>query len=173
LESAEVEASVEREAPTEPSRVATEEDAPDASLPPSSTDPELAPSPSAPDSALAAAPPSPAPSASQARPTEQALASAIRGTPITMFSTGWCGVCARARAFLAANDLRYSERDIDHDANAREELKRRTGKASIPTFEIDGELLTPGFSEQAVMAAVAKSAQRRLGVEKLELRRAQ
>lgn len=139
--------------------------APDLSAEPEATAPAVSAS-------AAEATPSPSPSASQARPTDAALASAIRATPIVMFSTGWCGVCTRARAFLNANGLRYSERDIDHDNNARDELKRRTGKASIPTIEIDGELLTPGFSEQAIMAAVATSAKRRLGIDKLEIRRA-
>jgi glutaredoxin len=87
-----------------------------------------------------------------------------------MFSTDWCTVCQRARTFMDANGLRYSERDIDRDANAREELKRLTGKASIPTIEVDGQLLAPGFSEQKIMAAVAASTKRRLGVEAIDVR---
>jgi glutaredoxin len=101
------------------------------------------------------------------------VASAVSATPIVMFSTGWCGACARARAFLSANGLRYSERNIDHDPNAREELKRRTGKSSIPTIEVDGQLLNPGFSQGAIMAAVARSVERRLGVDGIEIRRRQ
>ncbi|HWA78402.1 MAG TPA: glutaredoxin [Polyangiaceae bacterium] len=107
---------------------------------------------------------------SPTRPTQAALTNAVRATPIVMFSTDWCPVCSRARAFLSANGMSYTERDIDHDERAREELKRRTGKSSIPTLEIDGKLLTPGFSEQAVMAAVAASVQRRLGLQNVEVR---
>jgi glutaredoxin len=87
-----------------------------------------------------------------------------------MFSTDWCPVCERARAFLSTNGLTYTERDIDHDDRAREELHRRTGKSSIPTIEVDGKLLTPGFSQREVMGAVAASVQRRLGVEGVEVR---
>jgi glutaredoxin len=134
----------------------------DSAQPPS--DSAASPEPSLP-AASAALAPSAAPSASQARPTQAALASAVRSTPIVMFSTSWCPVCQTARAFLGANGLSYSERDIDRDANAREELKRRSGSASIPTLEVDGELLTPGFSSPAIMSAVAKSAQRRLGAK--------
>jgi glutaredoxin 3 len=90
-----------------------------------------------------------------------------------MYSTAWCPVCAEARAFMNANGLSYSERDIDKDKNARDDLKRLTGKASIPTIEVDGELLTPGFSEQKVTAAVAASTKRRLGIKDLEIRRSQ
>jgi glutaredoxin len=103
-------------------------------------------------------------------PTQAALTNALRTTPIVMFSTDWCPVCERARAFLSANGLTYTERDIDHDERAREELQRRTGKSSIPTIEVDGKLLTPGFSQREVMGAVAASVQRRLGVEGVEVR---
>jgi len=144
-------------------------DAPaEAELAASATATALAPAPAV---SASAAVPNPSPSASQARPSDAALASAIRATPIVMFSTSWCAVCTRARAFLSANGLRYSERDIDRDQSAHDELKRRTGRSAIPTIEVDGQLLTPGFSERAIMGAVASSAQRRLGVERIEVRR--
>lgn len=156
----------------EPWPAATQRRLPDSAVPAAvvSAVPELAASASAPAGSASALAASPSPSASQARPSEAALASAIRATPIIMFSTGWCGVCTRARAFLSANGLSYVERDIDHDPNARDELKRRTGKSSIPTIEVDGQLLTPGFSEQAIMAAVASSVKRRLGVDGVVIR---
>jgi glutaredoxin len=109
-------------------------------------------------------------SATPAQPTQAALTTALRTTPIVMFSTDWCPVCERARAFFGANGLSYTERDIDHDERAHEELKRRTGKSSIPTIEVDGKLLTPGFSQREVMSAVAASVQRRLGVQGIEVR---
>jgi len=168
---AEAEAQPEPEPAADPQPSGGEPVADGAPSPDLPTEPEAAAS--APAVSASAANATPSPSASQARPTDAALASAIRATPIVMFSTGWCAVCVRARAFLDANGLRYSERDIDRDINARDELKRRTGKASIPTLEIDGELLTPGFSEQKIMAAVAASAKRRLGIDKLEIRRTQ
>jgi glutaredoxin 3 len=112
----------------------------------------------------------PAPSASRVKPTEAALTSALRATPITMFTTDWCPVCQRARAFLTENGMTFTERDIDRDERARDELKRRTGKSSIPTIEVDGKLLEPGFSEGAVMAAVAASVKRRLGVDAVEVK---
>lgn len=167
-----VETAGEREPEPEPLAVAergTDELAADTPSPSLSAEREA--TASAPAVSASAVDATPSPSASQARPTDAVLTSAIRATPIVMFSTDWCGVCARARAFMNANGLRYSERDIDRDTNARDELKRRTGKASIPTIEIDGELLTPGFSEREIMSAVAASAKRRLGIDELEVRR--
>lgn len=164
----------EAEPPAEPEPSRNEPVTAEVAPPPEPT-PEPAPvaSAAAPAPAASAAQGTPSPSASQARPTEAAFASAVRATPIVMFSTSWCTVCQTAREFLGANGLSYSERDIDRDDNAREELKRRTGKTSIPTLEVDGQLLTPGFSEQKVIAAVAASAKRRSGVDKVEIRRTQ
>ena len=88
-----------------------------------------------------------------------------------MFTAPWCAVCRRAHAFLRANGLHCVDRDIESDLAARRELKQRTGRTSIPTFDIDGQLLEPGFSERGVERAVAQSVERRLGVTGLSIQR--
>ncbi len=107
--------------------------------------------------ALPAAPLSSAPSGEQ-------IQAALRGVPIVMFSTSWCPTCAKARSFLQANNIRYTERDIDHDQPALEELKRRSGDTLIPTFEIDGRMLRSGFDQSAITSTLAATLERRLGV---------
>jgi len=96
--------------------------------------------------------------------SQEAIDAALRSTRIEMFAAEWCGVCRRARAFLVANGLRYRERDIDRDPAARDELRRRSGKTAVPTFEIEGELLPAGFSEAELTRAMVASVERRLGV---------
>lgn len=97
-------------------------------------------------------------------PTHEEVQAAYHATPVLMFSTTWCPHCNRARRFFNANGLRYVDRDIDSDASANAELKRRTGRSAIPLIEVDGQQLEPGFDEQATMQAIAASVQRRLGV---------
>jgi hypothetical protein len=63
------------------------------------------------------------------------------------------------------------DRDIDADPSALRELKQRSGSASVPTFEIDGELERPGFSERDVERALARSVERRLGVRGISIQR--
>jgi glutaredoxin len=104
-------------------------------------------------------------------PSGAAIQVAFRATPIVMFSTTWCPVCERARAFLDANGLSRDERDVDRDERARDELERLTGKGSIPTFVVDGVLLKPGFSETSLMRAVVASVEKRLNYRGIELRR--
>jgi len=128
---------------------------------------------SAPASSAASAALAPAASielAPSARPpTPQEVQAAFHATPVLMFSTNWCPVCARARKFFQANGLAFVDRDVDADPAASAELKRRSGGKAIPLIDIDGQQLEPGFSEQATMQAVASSVQRRLGVTGVRL----
>jgi glutaredoxin len=166
----------EARAEAEPVASAKHEGAPLPPLPARSTNtaPQVLPSVSAPVEPVATSSASPAlASASSAapRPSAAQLAQALKATNVVMFSTSWCPVCTRARAFLNANGIPFEERDIDRNPAARDELKRRTGKASIPLLVVDGQQLEPGFSESAVMKAVTASLKRRLGVEELHAQR--
>jgi glutaredoxin 3 len=104
-------------------------------------------------------------------PTQADLQRALRATPVTMYTTRWCPVCRRARQYFSQQGIAYRERDIDASEEAHEELVRRTGRSSVPTIEIDGVLLRPGFSEAEIERGLAASLERRLGVRGLELRR--
>lgn len=153
-----------RAAAQEPPTLARERSTPSPTVP-------VSPSPVGQTADSRAAPlvtvPAPAP------PSNEAIQAAFRSTPIVMFSTTWCPVCQRARAFLDANGLPREERDVDHDARALAELKRLTGKGSIPTFVVDGVLLKPGFSEESLMTAVVASVEKRLNFHGIRVRREQ
>jgi mycoredoxin len=102
-------------------------------------------------------------------PSPEQIRATLLATPIAMYSATWCGVCRRAKAFLEANGLRYTERDIDANPATLAELKRRSGGGAVPVLEIDGTLLRPGFSERSVERALVASVERRLGVRGLHL----
>lgn len=117
------------------------------------------PAPSAAPSAVASTAPAPKP------PSSAEVSAALRATPIVMFSTSWCGVCRRARAFLGSNGLAYTERDVERDPAAGAELQRLTGRTAVPAFLVDGMLVGPGFSEGSMQRALVASVERRLGVK--------
>ena len=102
-------------------------------------------------------------------PSRQEVLAAVHATPVLMFSTRWCPVCARARQFFQTNGIHFVDRDVEADAAANAELKRRSGGKSIPLIEVDGQQLQVGFSERDTMQAVASSVERRLGVTGLRL----
>lgn len=58
---------------------------------------------------------------------------------VIMYCRSWCGDCARARAWLAANGIRYEEIDIEQVPGAAEECRALAGKIVTPTFRIGGE----------------------------------
>jgi glutaredoxin 3 len=133
--------------------------------------PSAAPSlpPPLPASAAALAVASAEPVTAPRQPTSAEVQAAYHATPVLMFSTSWCPVCARARQFFNANGLKFEDRDVDADPQASAELKRRSGGKAIPLIDVDGQQLRPGFSEQATMQAVAASVERRLGVSGVRL----
>jgi glutaredoxin len=104
-------------------------------------------------------------------PTQADLERALRATPVMMYTTQWCPVCRTARRYFAQQGIVYRERDIDATEEARGELERRTGRTSVPTIELDGVLLRPGFNEAEIGRALIASLERRLAVRGLELRR--
>ncbi len=76
---------------------------------------------------------------------------ASAGPKVTMYSTAWCGVCKKARQFLAKQGVKYVEKDIEKDPGASAELQAKAAKAGVkasgvPVFDIGGKLIN-GFDE--------------------------
>jgi glutaredoxin len=101
---------------------------------------------------------------SAATATQAQLRAAVGNLSVVMFATAECPHCRRARAFLQANGIRYTERNIDTDPAARAELTRRSGETAVPTLEVDGTLLQAGFSPATPGDALARAVERRLGI---------
>ena len=138
--------------------------------------PENQPDPQANAPVLAASTISPvvvsAPSAARAPsarvPSSSELQAALRATPVSMFTTSWCPHCERARRFFQENGVSVVEHDIDADARAAAELKRRSGGKAVPLIDVDGQELR-GFDPRATTEAVIASVERRLGVTGVKL----
>jgi glutaredoxin len=91
---------------------------------------------------------------------ERELRAARSGVAVVMYTTAWCGVCKRARAFLGREQIAYVEQDIAHDASAERQLRTLNPRGGVPTFDIEGQVLV-GFSESRVLAAVERAAKAR------------
>jgi len=55
---------------------------------------------------------------------------------ITVYVTGWCPYCQRARGLLTKKGLTFSEIDVDEEAKSREEMIARSGLRSVPQIFI-------------------------------------
>jgi len=57
----------------------------------------------------------------------------ITGKPkVTMYSTGWCPYCTRARELLKKKGVDLEEIDVDARPEARTEMTARTGRRTVP-----------------------------------------
>jgi mycoredoxin len=130
---------------------------------------EPIPPPAAP--ALAATSPlPPAPAAtlppivpSRPPPTAAELQTALTTTPIVMYSASWCGVCRKAKQFLAENGLRYQEIDVEETPNGWSKVQQLAGRRAVPVIVVDGRVML-GLDPNDIMRSVARSMERRLGV---------
>jgi glutaredoxin 3 len=56
--------------------------------------------------------------------------------PITLYVTGWCPYCQRAKALLNSKQLAFSEIDVDEDPKLRQEMTARSGRRTVPQIFI-------------------------------------
>ena len=58
---------------------------------------------------------------------------------VEIYSTMWCGYCARARALLQKKGVAFEEIDVEADTSKRDEMvKRAGGRTTVPQIFIDG-----------------------------------
>ena len=65
---------------------------------------------------------------------------------VTIFTRPGCASCQRAKEFLRGHDVAFTERDIDSDAAAMQELVNR-GCRMLPVILVDGQI-AEGFNPQ-------------------------
>ena len=62
--------------------------------------------------------------------------------PVTMYSTTWCGYCRRLKREFEEAGIPYQEIDLDEETQHGPKIEAATGGyRTVPTVEIDGELL--------------------------------
>jgi glutaredoxin 3 len=72
-------------------------------------------------------------------------------TPVTLYSTHFCGYCDRARALLQRKGATVTEIKVDEDPAQREAmLKRSGGRRTVPQIFI-GERHVGGFDDLAAL----------------------
>lgn len=66
---------------------------------------------------------------------------------IVMYSSGWCGYCARARALLERKGVIFREIKVDEDMAERQAMVSRSGgRRTVPQIFI-GDRHVGGFDE--------------------------
>ena len=69
---------------------------------------------------------------------------------IIVYCTSWCSDCKRARAWLKAHNLKYTEVDVTTHPRAVGQVRKwANGELITPIFDIDGEIIVD-FDEDKV-----------------------
>ncbi|TWT15854.1 glutaredoxin 3 [Reyranella sp. CPCC 100927] len=74
---------------------------------------------------------------------------------IEIYTTPFCGYCARAKALLDQKGATYDERDVMMDPQARAEMRSRTNRTTVPQIFIDGQHIG-GSDDLAALDAEGK-----------------
>ena len=74
---------------------------------------------------------------------------------VDLYTTSWCPYCAKARAYLRANNIPFIDHDIEKDVNAAQRKRQLDSSYSgVPLAVINGKLVR-GFSENNYYRALS------------------
>lgn len=60
---------------------------------------------------------------------------------VLLYTTRYCGYCARARRLLQSRAIHFDEVDLTDDPTARRRVIDETGHRTVPVILIDGRLI--------------------------------
>ncbi len=66
---------------------------------------------------------------------------------VTIYSTPTCVYCKMAKEFFKENKVDYKEFNVATDANAREEMVKKSGQLGVPVVDVDGQIIV-GFNKE-------------------------
>jgi len=91
----------------------------------------------------------------------QELANLRERVDVIVYYTSWCPACRKLRGYLTQRGIRSTEYDIDNDSAAKARQRTLNPRGSIPTVDIEGQVLV-GFNPQRIEAAIDRAARARL-----------
>jgi glutaredoxin 3 len=74
---------------------------------------------------------------------------------IEIYTTPWCGYCARAKALLEEKGAAFEETDVMEDAVKRTEMRERSRRTTVPQIFINGKHIG-GSDELAALEQAGK-----------------
>lgn len=82
--------------------------------------------------------------------------SANNDEKIIIYSTTWCAFCKTEKQYLASKGFAFTEKDVEADKDAYEELLAKNGGSfqGVPVTDIDGEIVL-GFDRKKIDEAIA------------------
>ena len=72
---------------------------------------------------------------------------------VIIYSTPTCHFCQIAKDFLKENCISYTEFDVAHDLEKRQEMIQKSGQMGVPVIDIDGNMIV-GFDKDKIKEAL-------------------
>jgi glutaredoxin 3 len=99
--------------------------------------------------------------ASKGAANRQDLQAARELVQVTVYYTQGCRYCTAARRFLTQKGIRFESHDIEADPSARSRQRALNPGGTVPTLDVDGEVLV-GFNARHITSAIDRAARRRI-----------
>lgn len=75
---------------------------------------------------------------------------------VTVYSADWCAFCHMAKQYFDKLDVKYTDKNVEHDPAAAMEAVKKSGQMGIPVIDIDGDIII-GFDRPKIDAAILKA----------------
>ncbi|BDP44693.1 hypothetical protein DAETH_46620 (plasmid) [Deinococcus aetherius] len=69
-------------------------------------------------------------------------------TPVTVYTTGACATSRAVAAFLTRHAIPFTEKNVNHDPQARAELLARADVSSLPVTRVGDQIFSGTFRDQ-------------------------
>lgn len=66
---------------------------------------------------------------------------------VIIFTTPTCAYCKMAKEFFAQNNIRFEEKDVVKDAQARNDMINKSGQMGVPVIFV-GDDIVVGFDKR-------------------------
>lgn len=87
-------------------------------------------------------------------------AEAKKYPPVTLYSVAWCPHCRAAKEYLTAHNIPFSNRDVELDSKAYDELTIKYESAGVPVVVLGSganEVVMKGFTPELFEASLKKA----------------
>jgi len=73
---------------------------------------------------------------------------------VVIYSTTWCGFCKMAKNYMKQLGVEYTEKDVELDPVAGNEVVQKSGQMGVPVIDIGGTIIV-GFDKPAIDHALS------------------
>lgn len=72
---------------------------------------------------------------------------------VIIYTTPTCHFCGAAKAFLKENGISYQDVNVAEDADAADEMIKKSGQMGVPVIDVDGQIIV-GFDKPRLAQAI-------------------